>query len=371
MECKHCNSSWNSATKSEICPFCGMSLTDIPMNMTISSALNQIIIERGKEILNDSKTVMSLIADYVTTSEKEKKMFRVAVQNGALKKAYTILDCAESAQKELLIKKLIQELQDEAFFSVENATFIVTMIMDGICPYKSESSEKVKECVCASDAINSTKETSVEDGAYEKTAEDCKFEEIVVKLLKLRKDKCEETNTETQQKIEEYYDQLFSLHTVVSRLLLYAAISTVGPDRFELADEEQYERIDSMYDIMFENLAERGDPWDQRNYAEYAQQKYEADKYLHWLAKSADQGEKFSIVDLVEYYYSRDMYEEAFDWIIKQSKCDDIHHVYDACCKLAWMYRTGSGVQKDEKLSNEWKAKAQMKLDEMKASIST
>lgn len=132
MECRHCKSSWNSSLAVTNCPFCGKYiLNDANDNMTLPEGISSIIAEYGIEILNDSKRLISLIMDYVRDCDKEKKLFRIACNCGILKIAVDIKAGAES-QRDLLVKKAIKKLEDEAFFSTENAEYIISLILAGL-----------------------------------------------------------------------------------------------------------------------------------------------------------------------------------------------------------------------------------------------
>ncbi len=142
MECKHCNSTWNSSQTVTNCPFCGKYiLTETNDNMNLPEGIQSIVSEYGIEILNDSKRLISLIMDYVRDCEKEKKLFRIACNCGIPKAVLDIKSCADN-QRELLIKKAIKKLEDEAFFSTENAEYIISLILIGVgITYKPSKEE--------------------------------------------------------------------------------------------------------------------------------------------------------------------------------------------------------------------------------------
>lgn len=142
MECRHCKSSWNSSLAVTNCPFCGKYiLNDTSDNMTLPEGISSIIAEYGIEILNDSKRLISLIMDYVRDCDKEKKLFRIACNCGILKIAADIKASTEN-QRDLLVKKAIKKLEDEAFFSTDNAEYIISLILTGLgVVYKPEKVE--------------------------------------------------------------------------------------------------------------------------------------------------------------------------------------------------------------------------------------
>lgn len=142
MECRHCKSSWNSSLTVTNCPFCGKYiLNDTNDNMNLPEGISSIVSEYGIEILNDSKRLISLIMDYVRDCDKEKKLFRIACNCGILKIAADIKASAEN-QRDLLVKKAIKKLEDEAFFSTDNAEYIISLILTGLgVVYKPEKIE--------------------------------------------------------------------------------------------------------------------------------------------------------------------------------------------------------------------------------------
>ena len=132
MECKHCKSTWNSSQSVRNCPFCGKAiLTDVSEKMTLPEGISTIVAEYGIEILNESKRLMSLVMDYVRDCDKEKKLLRIACNCGALNLIVDIISSEEN-QRELLIKKAIKKLEDEAFLSTSNAEYIICILLSGV-----------------------------------------------------------------------------------------------------------------------------------------------------------------------------------------------------------------------------------------------
>ncbi len=133
MECTHCKSTWNSAVRMSICPFCGkdISCNEIEVN-NISDALRKIIQEKTLDIFNSPKVVISLVSDYVVGFQREKKLLRIACSNGALKYIITIANEENAKQRQLHIQKLNKVLIDDAFLSDENATIILNILLAAI-----------------------------------------------------------------------------------------------------------------------------------------------------------------------------------------------------------------------------------------------
>lgn len=101
--------------------------------MKVSSAVEKIIEERGKEILKSSDIVQAMVMDYVTGSENEKKLFRVSCKNGILDYAYEILQLSDMEQQRILAVKAKSWLKQEAFLSEENAVYAINIILEALC----------------------------------------------------------------------------------------------------------------------------------------------------------------------------------------------------------------------------------------------
>lgn len=145
MECIYCKSSWNSSVTVANCPFCGKRISaDTDVYLTLPEGISNIISEYGIEILNDSRRLIALIMDYVTNCDKEKKLFRIACNCGVLKIIGDIIASTEK-QRDILIKKAVKKLEDEAFFSTDNAEYIISLILAGVgVTYKNEK-EKIQD----------------------------------------------------------------------------------------------------------------------------------------------------------------------------------------------------------------------------------
>lgn len=142
MICSKCNSQWESKINTDKCPFCGTYLLVVNTdNMTVSQGISSIISEYGLDTLNDSKRFLSLIMDFVRDCDKEKKLLRIACNCGILKDAIAIKGSKDD-QRELLIKKAIKKLEDEAFLSFDNAEYIISLILQGLGILYSRTAEE-------------------------------------------------------------------------------------------------------------------------------------------------------------------------------------------------------------------------------------
>ena len=132
MECKCCGSKWDSKVQMQLCPFCGRSLLqDAEDISSLSDGLTHIVKEYGIDIYKDSKRLISLVMDFVRDCDKEKKLLRIACENGTLKACIIIKENA-GPQRDLLIQKAIKQLEDNAFLSRENAEYIVQIVLNSL-----------------------------------------------------------------------------------------------------------------------------------------------------------------------------------------------------------------------------------------------
>lgn len=143
MICSKCNSKWESKIAADKCPFCGASLRAVNTDhMTIPEGISGIVAQYGIDTLTDSKRFLSLIMDFVRDCEKEKKLLRIACNCGILKEAVAIKESHDD-ERDILIKKAIKQVEEEAFLSSDNAEYIVSLILQGVgVPYSRTTKEK-------------------------------------------------------------------------------------------------------------------------------------------------------------------------------------------------------------------------------------
>ncbi len=134
MQCKSCGSKWETTAQVNKCPFCGADMTPKkdPNNMDVSDVIEHLIETQGKDILKNSKQVMSYIMDLVAGHERDKKLFRVLCNNDMLTIGHKLLSVSSPVQQEIIIKKSIVTLTEEAFLSDENATTAMNLLLKGI-----------------------------------------------------------------------------------------------------------------------------------------------------------------------------------------------------------------------------------------------
>lgn len=143
MQCNSCGSKWESKNIVSNCPFCGNLLVVESLdNMTVASALRKIIDNSGIEILNNSRMIISLIADYVVGFDKEKKLLKIASANGVLTSIIKISQETNSEQQQVLVQKTKKILTDDAFLSEENAILILNILLEAINVKKIEAQKQ-------------------------------------------------------------------------------------------------------------------------------------------------------------------------------------------------------------------------------------
>ena len=134
MQCNSCGSKWESNNIVTTCPFCGANLAKAkdPNNMDISDAIESIIANQGIEVLNNTRLVNAHVMDLVRGHDRDKKLFRILCTNGAMEFAYKIAKTTDSSQKEVIIKKQIKVLVDDAFLAEDNAIAAINIILRGL-----------------------------------------------------------------------------------------------------------------------------------------------------------------------------------------------------------------------------------------------
>lgn len=139
MQCNSCGSKWESNNIVTMCPFCGnLLVVESLENMTVTTALRKIIDDSGVEILNNSRMIISLIADYVVGFDKEKKLLKIASSNGVLTSIIKISQETNTEQQQVLVQKTKKILTDDAFLSEDNAILILNILLDAINVKKIE-----------------------------------------------------------------------------------------------------------------------------------------------------------------------------------------------------------------------------------------
>jgi len=131
MICSKCNSKWETKQLMTNCPFCGEKLSNND-NADISDVIHNLIEQKGVECLKNHKLVYSYIVDLVAGKEREKRLLKIAFSNGLLDVAALILSKKDKNQQEILIRKIIKDLQENAFLSTENSIIATNVMLRGI-----------------------------------------------------------------------------------------------------------------------------------------------------------------------------------------------------------------------------------------------
>lgn len=158
MQCNSCGSKWESNNIVTTCPFCGANLAKAkdPNNMDISDAIESIIANQGVEVLKNSRLVNAHVMDLVRGHDRDKKLFRILCTNGAMEFAYKIAKTTDSSQKEVIIKKQIKVLVDDAFLAEDNAIAAINIILRGLGEKELQAASTVSTQVVQKNTINST-----------------------------------------------------------------------------------------------------------------------------------------------------------------------------------------------------------------------
>lgn len=100
--------------------------------MDIKMALNKIITDFGTDVLKTPDKLIACIMDYVIGHQKDKKMIRIASENGIFDVMWDARNTPNTEAQKALCEKAILILKENAFLSQENANYIVYLIADGL-----------------------------------------------------------------------------------------------------------------------------------------------------------------------------------------------------------------------------------------------
>ena len=176
MQCNSCGSKWESSNIVITCPFCGANLAKAkdPNNMDISDAIESIISNQGIEVLNNTRLVYAHVMDLVRGHDRDKKLFRILCSNGAMEFAYKIAKTTDSSQKEVIIKKQIKVLVDDAFLAEDNAIAAINIILRGLGEKEiqatSTASTQVIQSVTDSSTVKVVKSSTVNNSIQSASA---------------------------------------------------------------------------------------------------------------------------------------------------------------------------------------------------------
>lgn len=106
--------------------------TSEKQSYTVPSAIKKIIDDNGLEVLKSSKIVLAYVMDYVRGEEKNKKLLRIACNEGVLDFMLDAKKSDDELQKNICIKKAQKRLMEEAFLAEEYAWHIIEMISEGL-----------------------------------------------------------------------------------------------------------------------------------------------------------------------------------------------------------------------------------------------
>ena len=121
---------------------------------------------KGLKILN--------IKSQLRGHDRDKKLFRILCSNGAMEFAYKIAKTTDSSQKEVIIKKQIKVLVDDAFLAEDNAIAAINIILRGLGEKEIQAtptaSTQVIQSVTNSSTINVVKSSTVNNSVQSASA---------------------------------------------------------------------------------------------------------------------------------------------------------------------------------------------------------
>ena len=97
MVCKACNRQWDAQEDMRFCPYCGAELPVPKKIKTITDAIEQMVAERGTELLQTPRVLYSLVIDLVHGYEREKKLLHLLVGRGYFAEICVVLGEQDAA----------------------------------------------------------------------------------------------------------------------------------------------------------------------------------------------------------------------------------------------------------------------------------
>ena len=101
-------------------------------NLTVEMAISKIIRECGLEVLKQPRKVISCVMDYAEGEERAKKMLRIVGENGVFELVLAAKQTNDHAGQNAILEKAVKVLEEEAFFSEENARYIVVILAKSV-----------------------------------------------------------------------------------------------------------------------------------------------------------------------------------------------------------------------------------------------
>lgn len=132
VKCKKCDSIWSTSRQVNECPFCGASLIKSREDVPLAQAINRVVSECGREIFDSPAAMQAMVLDYVRGYERDQRLFNKSCQSGLLSYVKEIFSLTDMEQRRAVAKRAVRQLENEAFFSKENAIYILNVILEGL-----------------------------------------------------------------------------------------------------------------------------------------------------------------------------------------------------------------------------------------------
>ena len=125
MKCTYCNSEWQSHIEVHDCPFCGMSLTELPVFSDIVQTLCFVMDIYGGEVKKNPNRIIAYLSDLAPKLTKERRLLKMCVDMGIIAEFLSITD---EAEKDRASRRAAALLNSEYFIEVKHAEEAVSWI---------------------------------------------------------------------------------------------------------------------------------------------------------------------------------------------------------------------------------------------------
>lgn len=241
MKCPKCGRIWNEfnsiASNAYICPYCGDNFVlDGEVREDISSILEKLVEDFGKDVLWDVGRTNALLMDYAPHSGKERKLIIMVMKEGVFSQLLNLIDKTEE-EKKFGIHKCVKQLVSDIWITEVAAKYAVTILANAVGCLSGNEIEWMKEISVQDNTANYSQmdfATLSKGGDYKneeeigKTLEKCDcigFKALAAQLML--------ENINLPASIKRIYPKAFLNCTNLQSVTLPQGIQKIGTCAFE------------------------------------------------------------------------------------------------------------------------------------------
>ena len=118
QNCQNCNGEWKGKKLLKTCPFCDMEMQMKTNNFDkIEEALGYVLSQYGMELISSPSKLVSLLADFAPSLERERRLIRIALNSGVYSELIKV-NKDDKDEQELAKKKAISSLNQKEFMDI-------------------------------------------------------------------------------------------------------------------------------------------------------------------------------------------------------------------------------------------------------------